>query len=94
MTPTSLTQHANQFRSAVDTADFSLAQTALRDYVACFRSCARTLPEVEDARKLLQWSIQATKAHKARMAEDLMLLKRVCDAYRPKRSAHTWRVEG
>jgi hypothetical protein len=94
MTPTSLAQYANQFRSAVEARHFSLAQTALRDYVACFRSCTRTLREVEDARKLFEWSIQATKAHKAQMAEELMLLRRVFDAYRPARRPHTWRLEG
>jgi hypothetical protein len=94
MTSTSLTHHANKFRLAVESRDFSLAQTALREYVACFRSCSRTAHEVADARKLLQWGIQATKAHKAQMAEELMLLKRVFDAYRPARLAHTWRLEG
>ncbi len=94
MTSTSLTHHANKFRLAVESRDFSLAQTALREYVACFRSCSRTLREVEEARSLLQWGIQATKVNRAQIAEEMMLLKRVFDAYKPARRFHTWRVDG
>jgi hypothetical protein len=94
MTSPGLAQHANQFRSAVEAGEFSLAQTALREYVACFRSCPRTLLEVESARNLLQWGIRITKSHKAQIAEELMLLKRVFDAYKPAGRVHTWRIDG
>lgn len=94
MTTTGLGDHANKFRSAVESHDWSLAQTALQEYVQCFRSCSRTLPEVEEARNLLQWAVLATRARKARMAEELMLLKKIVDAYRPPMRFHTWRIEG
>ena len=57
-------------------------------------SCSRTLREVEEARSLLQWGIQATKVNKAQIAEEMMLLKRVFDAYKPARRFYTWRVDG
>ena len=94
MTSSSLAAYANKFRAAVEARDFPLAQAALRDYSACFRSRSRTREEVAEARNLMMWGIEATKAHKAQMAEELMLLKRVCDAYRPAPRAHHWRVEG
>jgi hypothetical protein len=93
MTSTSLSCHAEKFRSAVDAHDYPLSQRALQEYVICFRSCSRTLPEVEDARNLLQWGVQATIARKAGLAEELMLLKSVFDAYGRPRRFHTWHLE-
>jgi hypothetical protein len=94
MTSSSLDHQASSFRAAVEAQDFSLAQTALAEYVKRFRSTNRTLQEVEEARTLLEWGVQAAKAQKAQMAEELMLLKRVCDAYGSSRPFHTWRLEG
>ena len=94
MIPSGLTRHAEQFRSAIEGHDFALAQTALQDYINCFRSCPRTLPEIEDARNLLQWGIRLTTSQKAQIAEELMLLKRVFDAYRTPRRSSTWRLDG
>lgn len=91
---TDLGQCAEQFRSAVEARDFTLAQTALQEYVDHFRSRSRTLPEIEEAKRLFEWGITATKTEKAQMVEDLMLLKRVFDAYGPPRRFHTWRLEG
>ena len=94
MTSASLDQQANAFRAAVEAQDLTLAQAALLEYVKCFRSFNRTLQEIEEARTLLLWGIQAAKTQKANMAEELMLLKRVCDAYGSLRPFHTWRIEG
>jgi hypothetical protein len=94
MTPTGLGYYAEMFRLAVEAQNYSLAQTALQKYVTCFRSRSRTLVEIEDARSLLQWGVQVAKAQKAQMAEDLMRLKRVFDAYGPLKRKHTWRLEG
>jgi len=94
MTPTGLTQHAEAFRTAVEARDFFRAQTVLREYVDRFRSRSRDLAETEDAKRLLQWGIEATKAHKAQVVEELMLLKRFFDAYGPPKRNHTWRIEG
>ncbi|HEY3835910.1 MAG TPA: hypothetical protein VGL72_05045 [Bryobacteraceae bacterium] len=94
MTPTSLARHAARFRSAVEARDFRAAQAALDDYVAHFRSRGRSLKEVDDARNLLAWGLQQTHAHKAQIAEELMLLKTLVDAYARPVSPHTWRVEG
>jgi hypothetical protein len=94
MTSTDLAPHAESFRSAVKAHEFALAQTALQKYVSCFQSCCRTLQEIEEARNLLQWGVEATKAQKAQLAEELVLLRRVFDAYRPPKRFHTWHVEG
>jgi hypothetical protein len=94
MTPAGLTQHAETFRAAVEMQDFSRAQASLREYVIGFRSRPRTSAETEDARRLLQWGIDATNALKAQMVEELMLLKRFFDAYGPPKRTHTWRIEG
>ena len=94
MTGASLDQQANAFRAAVEAQDLALAQAALAEYVKCFRSSNRTVQEVEEARTLLQWGVQAAKTQKAHMAVELMLLKRVCDAYGSLRPFHTWRIEG
>jgi hypothetical protein len=94
MTPTGLAHHAGLFQAAIQAHDFQQAQTALYAYVECFQSRARQLPEVEAARDLLQWGVQTAKAHKAQMAEEFMLLKRVVDAYGSPRRSNTWRLDG
>jgi hypothetical protein len=94
MTSHDLAHLTEQIRSAVAAHDFARAQTALREYVACFQSCSRTPAEIEDALNLLQWGVQSFKAQKAQMAEELMLLRRVFDAYGPPKRFHTWRIEG
>jgi len=94
MTGSDLASHAEAFRAAVTAHNPSLAQTALQQYIMCFRSYSRTLAEIEDAKNLLQWGIEATKTHKVQLAEDLMLLKCAFDAYKSPRRCHTWRLEG
>lgn len=94
MTGSDLASPAEAFRTAVEAHDLSLAQNALQEYIKCFRSYSRTLAEIEDAKSLLQWGVEATKAHKAQIAEELMLLGRVCDAYGSPKPCHTWRLEG
>lgn len=94
MTPTGLALYAEVFRSAIEAHDFSQAQTSLQAYCTCLRSCSRTLPEIEEARALLQWGVRAAKAHKAHIAEELMSLKTICDAYGSPKRFHTWRMEG
>jgi hypothetical protein len=93
MTSNGLAYHAEKFRRAVEANDFSLAQTTLQKYVVCFRSRTRTLAEIESARDLLRWGIGATKANRTQIASELMLLKRVFDAYGPPKRNHTWRLE-
>jgi hypothetical protein len=94
MTSIGFAGYATEFRSAVEAREFSLAQAALQEYIAYFRSRPRTLEEVNDARNLLQWGLQHTHAHKTQIAEELMLLKTVFEAYKPTRRSHTWRIEG
>jgi hypothetical protein len=94
MTSRGLAQHEQAFRSAVEAQNFSLAQTTLHRYVACFQARSRTVAEVEAARTLLQWAVSAAQMHKAQLAEDLMLLQRVSEAYSLPRRSNTWGVEG
>jgi hypothetical protein len=94
MTSRCLAHHEQAFRSAVEAQNFSLAQTALQRYVACFQARNRTLAEVEDARTLLQWAVNSAQTYKAQLAEDLMRLQRVSDAYALPRRPPTWRIEG
>jgi hypothetical protein len=94
MTSAGLGRYAAEFRSAVEARAFSSAQAALEKYIACFRCRPRTLTEVDDARGLLQWGLQQTHVHKTQIAEELMLLKTVFEAYKPPRRVNTWRVEG
>ena len=93
MTTHGLAHHAEMFRAAINAHDFPLAQAALQQYVTCFRSRSRSIEEIEDARDLLQWGIAASKAQKAQLAEELMLLKRFFDAYQAPRRGHTWRID-
>ena len=93
MTTNGLAHHAEMFRAAIDAHDFHLAQAVLQKYVTCFRSRSRSIEEIEDARDLLQWGIAASKAQKAQLAEELMLLKRFFDAYQAPRRGHTWRID-
>ncbi len=82
------------FRAAVEAHDLSRAESALRQYVEWFRSRPRTLQEVGDARNLFAWGVQVTTAHKARVAEELILLTKVLNAYAPRKRSHTWRLQG
>jgi len=93
MTTNGLAHHAEMSRAAIDAHDFPLAQIALQKYVICFRSRCRSIEEIDDARNLLQWGIAASKAQKAQLAEELMLVKRFFDAYRAPRRDHTWRID-
>ena len=94
MTSTSLAHHAEIFRQAIEAHDFPSAQSALEAYIACFQSRSRRLAEIEAARHLLAWGVQAAQTQKAQMAEDLMLLRNVVDAYGSPRRCHTWRLDG
>ena len=94
MNPSQLNDYGDSFRSAIEACDFTNAGQVLQEYVAWFRSERRTVEEIEHARDLFAWGIQATRLKEARMSEQLMLLKRVCDAYGPPRRFHTWRLEG
>lgn len=84
---------AEAFRSAVENHDLSLAQNALQNYIVCFQSRPRSHAEIESARNLLEWGVQAAKTHKMQMAEKLMLLRDLSNTYRPQRRVHTWRIE-
>ena len=94
MSSNRLPVHAEAFRSAVEQHDFVLAGQALQEYIACFRSGTRTAQEIEDAKHLFEWGVQITRTHEARLPEELMLLKRVFNAYGAPRRVHTWRLEG
>lgn len=82
------------FRSALAAHDFTRAEEALRDYVTWFGSAPRNLEEIESARNLLRWGIEVTRARKVGIAEELMRLKSVFDAYLPNRRSQTWHVIG
>ena len=82
------------FRSAVEAHDFPRAEAALQDYVTWFRSARRNRQEIESARDLFQWGVSVTSAHRARLAGELMRLKRVFDAYLPRKRTQTWRIVG
>jgi hypothetical protein len=86
--------HEEVFRTALEAHDFPVAETALRDYVAWFRSETRNLQEIESARTMLAWGIDVTSAHKVQIAEELIRLKRVFDAYVPQPFTQTWRIVG
>jgi len=90
----SLNDCANAVRAAVESHDPRLAQAALRAYCACFQARPRELTEVAEARQLLEWSLQQMSTQKAQIAEELMSLKRFCDAYSVPKRVHTWRLEG
>jgi hypothetical protein len=94
MMPSSLLDHTQRFRTAVEARDLSLAQQALEDFLSGFRSSSRTPSEVEDARNLFEWAIQEVTIQKTQIADQLMLLKRIIEVYRPPNSFHTWRVDG
>jgi hypothetical protein len=89
-----ITPHAETFRLAVESGDCSRAEAVLREYVAWFRSGPRTLQEIEAARNLFEWGVQAATSRKAHLAEELMFLTRVFDGYVPPRRSHTWRLDG
>jgi hypothetical protein len=86
--------HEEAFRSALEAHDFPRAETALRDYVTWFRSASRSREEIESARNLFKWGIDVTSTHRVRIAEELMRLKSVFDAYVPRKRTQTWRVVG
>ena len=94
MTPALLAIYAEGLQSAIQAHDFSGAQSALHAYCTCFRSRGRNLKEVEEARNLLRSSVQLAQAQKAHLAEELMRLKRICEAYGSPTLSHTWRLEG
>lgn len=91
---TRLPQYAKKFRTAIAAQDFTLAQRALEEFAVCFRSGSRTPTEIQDAQQMLEWGIQITKGQQAQWVEELMLLKRVFDAYGSPHCCHTWRVDG
>ncbi len=94
MTPSGPQHPEETFRSALEAHDFPRAEAALQEYVTWFKSGSRSLQEIESARNLFKWGIEVTSARKVRIAEELMRLKRVFDAYLPNRHSQTWRVIG
>jgi hypothetical protein len=94
MSPRPFTSPSDAFRTAVEARDFVRAQQHLQEYFTWFRSGPRTAHEMEQARDLLEYGLQITRARKAGISEELMLLRSVFDAYRPPRRFHTWRLEG
>jgi hypothetical protein len=86
--------HEEAFRSALEAHDLARAEAALQDYVTWFKSESRSRQEIESARNLFKWGIHVTSTRKARIAEELMSLKRVFDAYLPRKHTQTWRVIG
>jgi hypothetical protein len=94
MKSSGLLQHEEKFRSAVRDNDLARLQAALQGYIACFRARARTVREIEDARRLFEWGIAAASSQRTQMAEELMLLRRMLEAYGTPNRFHTWRLEG
>jgi hypothetical protein len=94
MTPRGRHPSEQTFRSALAAHDFSRAEAALREYVAWFRSSPRTVQEIESAKDLFKWGIEVTSARKMGIAEELMRLKNIFDAYVPNRRSQTWHVIG
>jgi hypothetical protein len=86
--------HEEAFRSAIEAHDFPGAESALREYVAWFKSESRSLQEIEAARDLLAWGIQLTTVRRVRLTDELMRLRTVLDAYLPRKPFETWRVIG
>ena len=86
--------HEELFRAAVEARDFARAELALRQHVAWFKSASRDCQEVESARELVKWGISVTSAHRIEIAEELMRLKTVVDAYLPRKPGETWRMVG
>lgn len=87
-------QYEEAFRSAVEAHDFSRAEAALRAYITWFRSGSRSRQEIKSAMDLFAWGISVTTARRLQMAEELMRLRTVLDAYLPRRPFETWRVIG
>ena len=87
------TKGAEAFRSALEAHDFVRARKALEEYLAWFRSGPRTVDEIRKARDLFEWGVRNTTAQKARISEDLMILKSVLEAYGPRPRSSTWRLE-
>lgn len=83
------------FRSALGAHDFTLADAALREYMAWFRSEPRNLEDIRSAIQIFEWGIRVTASRRVKVAEELMRLKALFDAYLPGRSdTETWRVLG
>ena len=87
-------RHEETFRSAVEAHDFPRAEAALREYVTWFKSASRSREEIESARDLFEWGVGVTCARRVQIAEELMRLRTVLDAYQPPTRVETWRVIG
>ena len=94
MTIEPTTLHAEMFRLAIESGDCSRAEAALQEYLAWFQSGPQTLEEVETARNLFNWGVQAAMARKANLAEEWMTMKRVVDGYVPPRRSQPWCLDG
>jgi hypothetical protein len=86
--------HEQAFRSAVANFDFAGAEVALQEYVIWFKSAPRNRQEIESARDLFKWGISLTTARRVQIAEELMRMKTVLDAYLPRKPFETWRMVG
>ena len=91
---TDLVTRAKTFRSAMEADDVPAAETALEEYVACFRSEARTLAEVAEARERIEAGLRLALSRRAAIAAELGRLTTVSSGYVGRRISNTWRLEG
>ena len=91
---TDLVMRAETFRSAVEADDVPTAGAALAEYVACFRSEARTLADVAHASELIEAGLVIAVTRRAALAAELGRLMTVSSGYGGRRISSTWRLDG
>jgi len=93
MISSDLHSRAEILRSAIDGDDTVSAEAALQEYVACFRSEARTLVEVAQARGAIEAALQIAAARRAAIASELARLTTVASVYKAPRMSNTWQLD-
>ena len=85
---------AEEFRAAVEAADFAAAEAAAGRITGPLRNGSPALEDLARACAFLDAAVAAVSGRRTRLAGELARLRLMSDGYRGPRTVNTWRISG